>query len=178
MAYNPDCEKTPTFKYVKILQRVIIILLLFIMSLILLLATINVVFFIIQNILQAPLSTFTATKMMDLFSIFLVILIGIELLETIKAFLQKEIIQVEIVVLVAIIAVARKVIIGDFSESNPLEIFGVATILIALSATFFIVRKTRFKINLFSKKAPIIKSKRQKFREENQEPKKSDLDII
>lgn len=179
MAYNPDCEKTPTFKYVRILQRVIIILLLFILSIILLLATINVVIFIIQNIVQAPVSTFTATKMMDLFSIFLVILIGIELLETVKAFLQREVIQVEIVVLVAIIAVARKVIIGDFSKTDPLEIFGVAAILIALATTYFIVRRTRLKINLFSRKAPIIKSKKQKFREENQKAKeRSELDII
>lgn len=157
MALNPDCEKTPTFKYVKLLQRIIIILLLLIMSLILLFATFNVIYFIIKNMIDQPITLFTADNLMELFSIFLVILIGIELLETVKAFLQKEVIQVEIVVLVAIIAVARKVIIWDFSEYDSLEIFGLAAILITLALTYFLIRRTRFKINLHSKKAPIIK---------------------
>lgn len=157
MATNPDCEKTTTFKYVKILQKAIIIILLFIMSLILLLATFNVIFFIIKNIIQQPFGQLTSSSLMELFSIFLVILIGIELLETIKAFLMKEVIQVEIVVLVAIIAIARKVIIWEFSESNSMETFGLAAILLTLAVTYFLIRRTRFKVNLFSKKAPIIK---------------------
>ena len=157
MEKNPDCETTPTFRYLKILQRGIILLLLFVMSLVLLLATFNIVFFIIKNIIQEPMSQLTANNLMELFSIFLVILIGIELLETVKAFLMKETIQVEIVVLVAIIAVARKVIIWEFSDSSPSEVFGISAILLTLGVTYFLIRKTRFKINLSSKKAPIIK---------------------
>jgi uncharacterized membrane protein (DUF373 family) len=126
------------------------------MSLVLLLATFNIVFFIIKNIIQEPMSQLTANNLMELFSIFLVILIGIELLETVKAFLMKETIQVEIVVLVAIIAVARKVIIWEFTDSSPSEVFGISAILLTLGVTYFLIRKTRFKINLSSKKAPII----------------------
>jgi uncharacterized membrane protein (DUF373 family) len=107
--------------------------------------------------IEQPITLFTADNLMELFSIFLVILIGIELLETVKAFLQKEIIQVEIVVLVAIIAVARKVIIWDFSEYDSTEIFGLSAILLALAITYFLIRRTKFKLNLQSKKAPIIK---------------------
>lgn len=157
MIKNPDCETTSTFRYLKLLQRGIVLLLLFVMSLILLLATFNIVFFIIKNIVQEPMSQLTANNLMELFSIFLVILIGIELLETVKAFLMKETIQVEIVVLVAIIAVARKVIIWEFSDSSPSEVFGISAILLTLGVTYFLIRKTRFKINLSSKKAPIIK---------------------
>lgn len=170
MALNPDCEKTPTFRYVKILQRIIIILLLFIMSLILLFATFNVIYFIVKNMIDQPITLFTADNLMELFSIFLVILIGIELLETVKAFLQKEVIQVEIVVLVAIIAVARKVIIWDFSEYDSLEIFGLSAILITLALTYFLIRRTRFKINLHSKKAPIIKQVKGKLGKTDNDP--------
>ncbi len=156
MTTNSDCETTPTFKYVRILQRVIIFLLLFVMSLILLLSTFNIIYFIIKNIVQEPLAQLTASNLMELFSIFLVILIGIELLETVKAFLMKEVIQVEIVVLVAIIAVARKVIIWEFSESSAIEVFGISTILLTLGLTYFLIRKTRFKLN-FTPKNRIIK---------------------
>ncbi len=162
MSVNPDCEHTPTFKYLRILQRFIIILLLFIMSLILLLATFNVIFFILKNIVQQPSDQFSASNLMELFSIFLVILIGIELLETVKAFLKKEIIQVEIVILVAIIAVARKVIIWDFSESSANEVFGISAILLSLGVAYFLIRKTRFKLNFFPRKAGFGKVQKQK----------------
>jgi uncharacterized membrane protein (DUF373 family) len=157
MTRKPDCQTTPTFRYLRILQRVIIIVLLFIMSLILLLATFNVIYFIVKNIIQEPLTQLAPDNLMELFSIFLVILIGIELLETVKAFLLRETIQVEIVVLVAIIAVARKVIIWEFTNGSTIEIFGLSAILLSLGLTYFLIRKTRFNINLTSKKPPIIK---------------------
>ena len=155
MSINPDCETKPSFKYLRLLQRLIIILLLFIMSLILLFATLNIIFFIIKNIVQQPMAQFTAGNLMELFSIFLVILIGIELLETVKAFLLKETIQVEIVVLVAIIAVSRKVIIWDFNDGSTIEIFGLSAILLALGVTYFLIRKTKLKLNFFSKKSKL-----------------------
>lgn len=173
MATNPDCETTPTFKYVRILQRVIIFLLLFVMSLILLLATFNIIYFIIKNIVQEPLAQLTASNLMELFSIFLVILIGIELLETVKAFLKKEVIQVEIVVLVAIIAVARKVIIWEFSESSAIEVFGISTILLTLGLTYFLIRKTRFKISLSPKNRIVKRGKLDKITESDRKAEQS-----
>jgi uncharacterized membrane protein (DUF373 family) len=117
------------------------------------------------------MAQFTAGNLMELFSLFLVILIGIELLETVKAFLMKETIQVEIVVLVAIIAVSRKVIIWDFNDGSTIEIFGLSAILLALGATYFLIRKTKFKLNFFSKKSrqnqPQIR-KKDSIGEENQ----------
>lgn len=153
----PDCERTPMFKYLKILQRFIIVLLLFIMSLILLLATIDLGFFIIKNIFQGQLGQFSFSSLGELFSIFLVILIGIELLEAVKAFLQKEIIHVEIVVLVAIIAIARKVIVWEFKEINSWETIGLAAMLLALAITYALIKRTELKVNLFDK---IKKSKK------------------
>ena len=44
---------------------------------------------------------------------FLLVLIGIELLDTIKAYFRENTIHVEIVILLAIIAIARKVILLD-----------------------------------------------------------------
>lgn len=154
---EPDCERTPMFKYLKILQRFIIVLLLFIMSLILLLATIDLGFFIIKNIFQGQLGQFSFSSLGELFSIFLVILIGIELLEAVKAFLQKEIIHVEIVVLVAIIAIARKVIVWEFKEINSWETIGLAAMLLALAITYALIKRTELKVNLFDK---IKKSKK------------------
>lgn len=45
-------------------------------------------------------------ELMDLFGVFLLVLIGIELLDTIKVYLKENVVNVEVVVLVAIIAVS------------------------------------------------------------------------
>ena len=147
-----DCEKKPSFKYLRVLQKLIILLLLFIMSLILILATLDLGFYIFKEILQGDLSQFRFGNLGELFSIFLVILIGIELLEAVKAFLQKEVIHVEIVVLVAIIAIARKVIVWEFKDINSMETIGLAAMLLSLSITYVLIKRTEFRLDFFNKK--------------------------
>lgn len=157
MAKNPNCESTLTFKYLRILQRFIIFLLLFIMSLILLFSTFDLVFYVIRNIFQGDFGQLSFSSLGELFSIFLVILIGIELLEAVKAFLEEEIIHVEIVVLVAIIAIARKVIVWEFKDINSMETLGLAAMLLSLSISYALIKRTAFKINLFKKRDKIKK---------------------
>ncbi len=50
----------------------------------------------------------------EIFGFFMLILIGIELLETIRAYLVENVVHVEVVIEVALIAIARKVIIPLF----------------------------------------------------------------
>ncbi|SCL76548.1 putative membrane protein [Methanoculleus chikugoensis] len=78
-------------------------------------------------------------ELFDLLGYFLLILIGLELLETIKAYLDKREFHVEIVILVAIIAIARKVILLDTSTAG--ELIGIALIIIALCGGYYLVRR-------------------------------------
>jgi uncharacterized membrane protein (DUF373 family) len=48
---------------------------------------------------------------------------------------------VEIVLLVAMIAVARKVILIDMKEMDPGSMFGVAALLISLAASYYLIRR-------------------------------------
>lgn len=105
-------------KYVKILQKGIIFLLLIVMSLILLVSTVNIILNVVLGAITGPETFFNAQRLQSLFGLFLIILIGIELLDTVKAFLEEEKIHVEIVLLVAMIALARKVIIWDFPNMS------------------------------------------------------------
>ncbi|MDD1707345.1 MAG: phosphate-starvation-inducible PsiE family protein [Methanoregulaceae archaeon] len=86
-------------------------------------------------------------EILEIFGYFLLVLIGIELLETIKAYLIKNEIHVEIIILVAIIAVARKIILLDpFIEGtealNSTVMIALGVVVIALSASYFLIRKT------------------------------------
>jgi len=76
---------------------------------------------------------------------FLLVLIGVELLDTIKAYFRENSIHVEIVVLLAIIAVARKVILLDPTGTTGFEfgfeLMGIGVIVVGLSAGYYLIKK-------------------------------------
>jgi uncharacterized membrane protein (DUF373 family) len=86
---------------------------------------------------------------------FLLVLIGVELLDTIKAYFHENAIHVEIVLLLAIIAVARKVILLDPTGINSvefsIELMGIGVIVIGLSAGYYLIKKAG--ITIGAKKA-------------------------
>lgn len=80
-------------------------------------------------------------EMLATLGLFLTVLIALELIETVEVYFRKHSIHVEIVVLVAIIALARKVIILDLTKYEPLVLFALGFLVLALGATYFMVRK-------------------------------------
>jgi uncharacterized membrane protein (DUF373 family) len=76
---------------------------------------------------------------------FLLVLIGVELLDTIKAYFHENTIHVEIVVLLAIIAVARKVILLDPSGMSAnefgFELMGIGVVVVGLAAGYYLIKK-------------------------------------
>jgi uncharacterized membrane protein (DUF373 family) len=76
---------------------------------------------------------------------FLLVLIGVELLDTIKAYFRENTIHVEIVVLLAIIAVARKVILLDPAEMSGnefgFELMGIGVIVVGLAGGYYLIKK-------------------------------------
>ncbi len=80
------------------------------------------------------------TELFQLFGLFLNVLIALEILENIAAYLKKHVIQVELVLITSLIAVSRKIIILDLEkkDSNDLIALGVATF--ALSISYVMIR--------------------------------------
>jgi uncharacterized membrane protein (DUF373 family) len=76
---------------------------------------------------------------------FLLVLIGVELLDTIKAYFIENTIHVEIVILLAVIAVARKVILLDPTGMNGFEfgfeMMGIGVIVACLGAGYYLIKK-------------------------------------
>jgi uncharacterized membrane protein (DUF373 family) len=78
----------------------------------------------------------------DAFGGFLLILIGIELMKTIVMYLDEHVVHVEVVLEVAMIAVARHAIDVNYQEANPLALIGLASIILALAAGSYLVRRS------------------------------------
>ena len=81
------------------------------------------------------------SDMLEIFGFFMMILIGLELIETIKVYLVDQSIHIEIICLVAIVAVARKVIILDLYKLPPVTLLGIAAIILALTVGYFFLKK-------------------------------------
>ena len=106
------------------------------------LATLDLGWFIVKDVVSPPLFLLDADELLDLFGRFLLVLIGIELLGTIKLFLRGESIHVEVILTVSLIAIARKVIILEPKELDGISLIGTAAIILALGLSYFLVART------------------------------------
>ena len=100
----------------KYFEKVIIFSLSLMMMLVVLLSTIDFAYILIIDILKPPIFLLQIDELLEIFGFFLLILIGVELFETIRSYLAEHVVHVEVVVEVALIAIARKVIILDVKE--------------------------------------------------------------
>jgi len=126
--------------FLKRLETGIIMVLIALMVIVLLLSVVELGWMVVRDILSPPKFLLDLSELLELFGFFLLVLIGVELLTTIKAYLVEHVVHVEVVVEVALIAIARKVIILDVKEYEPLQLAGVALIIAALAAAYFVIK--------------------------------------
>ena len=127
--------------FLKKFERVVIISLISMMILVVLLVTIELGWIIIKDIITPPIILLEISELLEIFGFFLLVLIGVELLETIKAYLLEKVIHVEIVLEVALIAIARKVIILDLEKYSSLTVLGIAGLILSVAVAFFVVKQ-------------------------------------
>jgi uncharacterized membrane protein (DUF373 family) len=107
---------------------------------VILLATIDLAVDLVKTVIfVAPHFLVGVNQLLSLFGWFLLILLGLELLESVKSFLQDDLIHVEVVLIVAIIALARKVIILEFKEPTPITLVGIAALVLALAVSYRLI---------------------------------------
>jgi uncharacterized membrane protein (DUF373 family) len=95
---------------------------------------------IFNNSFAEPERFFSVT-IIKIFGLFLNILIALEVLENITAYLKKHVVQLELVIVTSLTAVARKIIIFDFTKSTGVELIALAAAIFALSVSYWIVRR-------------------------------------
>ncbi len=127
------------------LERGVVFSLMGLMLVVVVLSTVELVLLIVKEILdpRKGLLFLEVSELLGLFSFFFLILIGIELLATIKMYVDQHVIHVEFVLLVALIAVARKVIVLDLNAYPPLSIIGLGVITLSLGGAYALVRGKR-----------------------------------
>lgn len=123
-------------------ETLIIQVLMVMMTIVLVLCTIDVGWYIIKDIIKPPIALLDVNNLLEIFGLFMLVVIGIELLETImKAYLTRGQPHYEVVLSVAIIAVARKVIILDINQTSGITLVGIASVIIALTLGYFLMKR-------------------------------------
>jgi uncharacterized membrane protein (DUF373 family) len=98
---------------------------------------------LVQELLSLPIGS--STTLLKIFGLFLNVLIALEILQNITSYLSSHIIQIEMVIVTSLIAVARKIIILDFEKVSDSELFALAATIFALSICYWLVRRTNAK---------------------------------
>lgn len=129
--------------YLDKFQKFIIVILAILTGLVVMLATLELVYVIALDLLSPPIVLLDSKELLDIFGYFLLILIGIELLETFSIYIRERAINVQVVLLVAMIALARKVIILDAEEIQSLTLFAIGFVILALAAGYYMVKKSQ-----------------------------------
>ena len=130
-------------RYLKWFERAVVFALIVMMSIVILLSTVELGWIIILDVITPPIILPQISELLEIFGFFLLILIGIELLETLRAYLVEHVVHVEVVLEVALIAIARKVIILEPKEMPGLTVFAIAALILALATGFSLVRRSR-----------------------------------
>ncbi len=133
--------------FIKPFETLLLIGIILVLCITLLAAFADIAYEIYQKLITPPVFIIDTGGLMDLFSLILILLIGLELIETIKTYLKESAVHVELIILVAIIAIARKIVVWDFNKYTEAELYGLSAIVLALGITYYLVKRAALKFS-------------------------------
>ena len=137
--------------YIKFLHTIIhfsVRILAGLMVLIILWGVADVVLVTYQRLMAPPFMLLQIGDIVATFGAFLAVLIAIEIFINITVYIRKDVLPIKLVIATALMAIARKVIVVDFTQVAPLYIFATASVVFALGVTYWLIslKQTPIKI--------------------------------
>ena len=123
------------------IQKLTVFVLAAMLVVVVLLSTVHLGVLIGEEMWKQPRFLISVNSLLEIFGYFLLVLIGVELLETLRAYLHEKTVHVRVVLEVALIAVARKAIIEEPNTAPGLTLFGIAALILALGVAFYFERQ-------------------------------------
>jgi uncharacterized membrane protein (DUF373 family) len=125
------------------IQKFTVMVLAAMLVIVVLLSTLDLGELIVKAVWSPPRFLISEHGLLEIFGYFLLVLIGVELLETLKTYMKQDVIHVRVVLEVALIAMARKVIILEPHDVSGWTMVGVAALILALGIAFHFERQTQ-----------------------------------
>jgi uncharacterized membrane protein (DUF373 family) len=112
------------------------------MGIVVVAATMELGYILFRCIIEPPGLLLDISELFELFGLFMMVLIAIELMSSIYAYFTNKAIYLEMMFLIAITAVTRKIVVLDAKSIESMAVIGLAAILAALVAGYYVVKKT------------------------------------
>jgi uncharacterized membrane protein (DUF373 family) len=125
-------------KYLKQFEHYIVAALILMLAVVILLSVGELAWILVQDAMSPPVLILEIEELLELFGLFLLVLIGIELLETIKHYYTEGKIELTVIFTVALIALARKIITLEPDKYDPLTLVGLGIIILALVCGYWV----------------------------------------
>ena len=99
----------------------------------------DVLYVLYSRMTSHPYFLIDISDILATFGAFMAVLIAIEIFINIISYLRKDVIQLEIVIATAYMAILRKVIVLDYKETSAEYVFATAAVVLAVSIGFWLV---------------------------------------
>ena len=133
----------PTLSFYRRFEGLVALALTVIVSLIILVALYRLAREVVTALLWSALDPLEHRVFQTVFGEILTLLIALEFNHTLQYVVRAEqsIIQTKVVLLIALLAMARKFIILDLAEVDGMQLFGLATITLVLGVVYWLLRE-------------------------------------
>ena len=124
-------------------ESLILTVLTVMMMAIVLFSTVGLAWLLLKYLFTPPFGFIQVNELLDVFGMFLLVLIGIELLDTISTYQREQVIRVEIAIIVALLAISGRVIILDYKNLTRFDLLDVGAFALARAAAECLLRAGR-----------------------------------
>jgi uncharacterized membrane protein (DUF373 family) len=135
--------KDPLICRLRQIIRFVVRALAVLMTLVIIWGMLDVGWVLYRKLSEPPFLMLTISDILDTFGAFMAVLIAIEIFVNITIYLRDDVIHVKIVMATALMAIARKVIILDYSRIDPSYIWATAGVVAAMSVGYWLVSKVK-----------------------------------
>jgi uncharacterized membrane protein (DUF373 family) len=129
--------------YYQRFEGIVALVLTLVIGLVILVALFRLTYGVIAGLLLGAIDPLDHGIFQSVFGEILTLLIALEFNHTLQYVVKREqsIIQTKVVLLIALLAIARKVIVFDLREVDAVQLFALAAVTLALGITYWLVRE-------------------------------------
>ena len=140
MGFEP--QKDPLLRVSQRLILVSVRALVVLMTLVIVWGVADVIWVLYERLKEPPVMLLTISDILSTFGAFIAVMIAIEIFENLTIYLRQNVIEVELVMATALMAIARKVIVLDYKELSAEYAWATAGVVLAMSIGYWLVKKS------------------------------------
>lgn len=137
-----DKNSEPMIIWLRTIIRYAVRFLAIIMTAVVIWGVVDVCWVIYKKLMTPPMFMLTISDILATFGAFMAVLIAIEIFVNICIYLREDVIHVQIVMATALMAIARKVIILDFTRVSYEYVFAMAAVVLAMSIGYYLILRS------------------------------------